>query len=435
MTLKQTARASRASSHGASARRLRAGLALAAALATAGAHAADIEVLHWWTSGGEAKALGELIKKLESDGHRWRDFPVLGGGGDNAAILLKTRVVSGYPPTAAQIKGPEIQQWAKENYLATVTDAAKAQDWDSSLPRVVAAAMKYQGRYVAAPVNVHRVNWMWINTAALKKAGVEPPTTWDELFKVADALQKAGIIPIAHGGQPWQDFTLFESIVLGQGGAGFYNKVFVELDAASIQSPTMAKSLETFRKVRQYMDKGTPNREWNAATAMVIKGQAAIQFMGDWAKGEFSRAGKVPGQDYLCVPAPGTDKSYSYNIDSFAFFRQRQDDAKKAQADLAAALMSPEFQETFNLAKGSIPVRTNANMSKFDACAQRSAKDFKATAEAGTLVPSIAHHMAAPEVVFSGMQNAVSAFFNEGASISETQARMVAAAKAAEVRE
>ena len=403
---------------------------LTAAIATCatGAYAADIEVLHWWTSGGEAKALSELTKKLETNGHRWRDFSVTGGGGDNAMLLLKTRVVSGYPPMAAQIKGPEIGDWADDGLLADISDIAKAGNWDATLPAVVANAMKHEGRYVAAPVNVHRVNWMWINPQVLKKAGVEPPATWDALIASADAIRKAGFTPIAHGGQPWQDFTLFESVALGVGGADFYKKAFVTLDPVALQGPTMTKALDTFKSLHKLIDAGANNREWSAATAMVINGKAAVQFMGDWAKGEFARAGKQPGRDYLCLPAPGTEKAYTYNIDSFAFFRQRQDDARKAQADLANALMGAEFQENFNLAKGSIPARTNSRMDRFDDCAKRSAEAFRSTAQSGGLVPSVAHRMAAPEAVQAAMQSAVSNFFNDpGMSTRDAQIRLAQA--------
>jgi len=403
---------------------VRAAVLCALALAPA-ARAADIEVLHWWTSGGEAKALSELTRKLEASGYRWRDFSVVGGGGDNASIVLKTRVVSGYPPTAAQIKGPEIQDWAREGYLADLNEVARAGNWDATLPNVVAAAMKYNGRYVAAPVNVHRVNWMWINPEVLKKAGVETPTSWDDLLKSADKIRAAGFIPIAHGGQPWQDFTIFESVALGVGGADFYKKAFVELDTASLQGQTMDKVLDTFKSLRKLIDNGAPNREWNAATAMVINGKAAVQFMGDWAKGEFAKAGKQPGRDYLCLPAPGTENAFSYNVDSFAFFKQNREDAKRGQNDFANALMGPEFQENFNLIKGSIPVRLNARMDRFDDCAKRSAEAFKATAQSGKLVPSVAHHMAAPEAVQAGMQNLVSNFFNGNMDKRDLEAAFV----------
>ena len=405
--------------------------ALAMVVGSTAALAGEVEVLHYWTSGGEAKSVAELKKIMEAKGHVWKDFAVAGGGGDNAATVLKSRVVSGNPPSAAQIKGPAIQEWASEGVLANIDSVAKAEKWDSVLPKVVADVMKYKGNFVAVPVNVHRVNWMWANAAVLKKAGVAGmPKTWDEFFVAADKIKKAGLIPVAHGGQNWQDFTTFESVVLGVGGTKFYSDALVKLDQKALTGDTMKKSLETFRKIKGYTDAAAPGRDWNLATAMVMQEKAAFQFMGDWAKGEFIAAGKVPGKDFLCAAAPGTANAFTFNVDSFAMFKLKDSGAQKAQADLSAAIMGTEFQEIFNLNKGSIPVRLNMNMAKFDDCAKQSAKDFVETAKTGGLVPSAAHGMAISPAVEGAIKDAVSQFWNDDKiSVQEAQKRIAAAAK------
>lgn len=405
--------------------------ALVAVLAGAGAaHAGEVEVLHWWTSGGEAKAASALKAQLQKQGHTWKDFAVAGGGGDSAMTVLKSRVVSGNAPAAAQIKGPSLQEWAAEGVLTNIDSVAAAGKWDEVIPPVVANIMKYKGHYIAAPVNVHRVNWLWVNPEALKKANAKVPTTWDEFFTTAEALKKAGIIPVAHGGQNWQDFTTFEAVAIGLGGVDFYKKALVQLDAATLQGPQMEKVLTTFKRIKDYTDKNAPGRDWNLATAMVIKGEAGMQLMGDWAKGEFIAAGKTPGKDFLCTAAPGSSKAYTFNIDSFAMFKLKNTANEKAQQDLAAAIMSPEFQEVFNLNKGSIPVRTGMKMDKFDDCAKQSAADFAADAKAGTLVPSIAHGMAVPAAAEGAMKDVVSQFWNsDKMTAKEAQSRLVAASK------
>lgn len=405
-------------------------LAMAGLLSATLAQAGEVEVLHWWTSGGEAKAAAELKATMQKKGHSWKDFAVAGGGGDAAMTVLKSRVVSGNAPAAAQIKGPSIQEWAREGVLANMDSVAKAEKWDELLPKVVADGLKYKGNYVAAPVNVHRVNWLWANPEAFKKAGAKLPTTWDEFFVAAEALKKAGVIPVAHGGQNWQDFTTFESVALGVGGADFYRKALVQLDAGSLKSPTMQKVLETFKKVKSYTDKNAPGRDWNLATAMVIKGEAGMQLMGDWAKGEFIAAGKVPGKDFACVAAPGTAKAFTYNVDSFALFQLKDAANQKAQQDLAAAIMSPEFQEVFNLNKGSIPVRLNMKLDKFDDCAKTSAADFVASNKGGSLVPSIAHGMAVPSSVEGAMKDVVSQFWNDDKmTVAAAMDKLASAAK------
>ena len=406
-------------------------LALAGALAVqTPAVAGEVEVLHWWTSGGEAISVAELKKILESKGDKWKDFAVAGGGGENAMTVLKSRVVSGKPPTAAQVKGPGIQEWGAEGVLANLDDVAKAGTWDSLLPPVVADIMKYKGHYVAVPVNVHRVNWMWANPEVFKKAGAKIPTTWDEFAVAADKIQKAGFIAVAHGGQPWQDATLFETISLGVGGADWYRKAYVNLDPAALSSATMEKSFATLRMVQKYIDKDAANRDWNLATAMVINGKAAMQFMGDWAKGEFKAANKVAGKDFVCAAAPGTKGAYTFNVDSFIMFTQKDPDAQKAQAHLASAIMEPQFQEVFNLNKGSIPVRLGMDMSKFDQCGKDSAQSFTASIKANTLVPSWAHEMAMPPAIKGNMFDVVTNFMNTpGMTPKQAAEKMAAAAK------
>jgi len=175
----------------------------------------------------------------------------------------------------------------------------------------------------------------------------------------------------------------------------------------------MSRSLETFRRIKGYTDAASPGRAWNLATALVIQEKASFQLMGDWAKGEFSAAGKVPGKGYNCAGAPGTANAFTFNVDSFVMFKLKDVGAQKAQADLAAAIMGTEFQEVFNLNKGSIPVRLNMEMAKFDDCAKLSSKDFVATAKAGGLVPSVAHAMAISPAAEGAIKDAISQFWND----------------------
>jgi glucose/mannose transport system substrate-binding protein len=396
--------------------------------ASAGLHAGEVEVLHYWTSGGEAKSVAELKDMMAKRGHTWKDFSVTGGGGQNAMAVLKQRVLAGNAPAAANIKGPAIQEWAELGVLTSLDAMASFEKWDETLPKVVADQMKYKGRYVAVPVNVHRVNWLWANTAVLKKAGVTAlPKTYDEFFAAADKIKAAGFIPVAHGGQDWQDFTVFESVVLGVGGPVLYEKALLKLDRAAINSDEMKKALETFRRIKSYTDANSAGRDWNVTTELVINGKAGFQFMGDWAKGEFLAAGQTPGKEFTCSAAPGTANAYTFNVDSFAMFQLKSWEAQKAQGFLAYLLMGKDFQEKFNLRKGSIPVRLGMNMEKFDDCAKTSSKDFVATSNSGALVPSVAHGMALASSQQAAMRAAVSEFWdNDKLSVNDAVANLVA---------
>jgi glucose/mannose transport system substrate-binding protein len=395
-------------------------------VAATAAHAGGtVEVLHWWTSGGEAKAVGELKNAFEAQGGTWIDSPIAGGGGDPAMTALRARVVAGNPPTAVQLKGPGIQEWAREGAVADIDAVATAEAWDDKLPPVLAGIMKYEGKYVAAPVNIHRVDWLWANPEVLAKVGASIPTSWDEFNATAEKLKAAGITPLAHGGQPWQDATVFEVVALGIGGADFYRKALVELDMDALQSETMIKVFDEMRILRGFVDPNFSGRDWNLATAMVMNGDAAFQIMGDWAKGEFLAADKVPGEDFLCAPAPGN--AFILNSDSFVMFKVSGADRVEGQQVLASLIMSPDFQETFNLAKGSIPARIDVPLGEFDSCAQKSRADLTAAIEADTLVPSMAHEMAIPRSIRGEFLDVVTEHFNSEMSSQDAVNRLVEA--------
>jgi len=377
------------------------------------AQAGEVEVLHWWTSGGEAKSISVLKDMLEEQGHSWKDFAVAGGGGESAMTVLKTRAVSGNPPSAAQIKGHDIQEWGGLGFLTNLDDVAKQGGWDDAVPSMVTDIMKWEGEYVAVPVNVHRVNWLWANPEVLKKSGVAVPTTLDEFFVAGDKIKAAGFIPLAHGGQPWQDATVFEAVALDVLGSEDYVKAFVDLDMDVLAGPKMVEVFTKFQRIHDYIDSNSPGRDWNVATSMVINGEAAMQIMGDWAKGEFTAAGKVPGKDYICAPAPGTAGQFTHNVDSFAFFELKDPENIKAQKALAATILDKKFQEVFNLNKGSIPVRLDMDMSKFDKCALDAMATFKSTAKTGDLVPSMAHGMSTTSYAQGAIFDVVTNFFND----------------------
>jgi glucose/mannose transport system substrate-binding protein len=294
---------------------------------------------------------------------------------------------------------------------------------------VLAEIMKYKGKYVAAPVNIHRVDWLWANPELLARVGADVPTTWEQFNATAEKLKAAGITPLAHGGQPWQDATVFEVVALGLGGADFYRKALVELDPEALQSDTMVAVFDQMRTLRGYVDEGFPGRDWNLATSMVMNGEAAFQIMGDWAKGEFLAAGKVPGEDFLCAPAPGN--AFILNSDSFVMFKVKGDDWVEGQKVLASLIMSPGFQETFNLAKGSIPARVDVPLDEFDICAQKSHEDLTAAMAAGTLVASMAHEMAVSRSIRGEIMDVVTEHFNTDMSSQDAVQRLVDAVQRA----
>ena len=398
---------------------------VSATMATGAVAAESVEVLHWWTSGGEAAALGVLKKDLESQGITWNDMPVAGGGGEAAMTALRARVTSGNPPSAVQALGFDITDWAKQGVVANLNDLAGKEGWDNVVPTALQKFSKHDGKWVAAPVNVHSTNWVWANKAVLDKAGVNTmPQNWDEFIVALDKVQKAGYVGLAHGGQAWQDATLFDGVVLTTGGVDFYNKAFVQKDPKALNSATMVKAFDRMSQLRSYVDKDFSNRDWNLASAMVIEGKAGFQIMGDWAKGEFLKAKKVPNKDFLCMRVPGTQGMVSFNSDQFMMFKVGAD-SQGAQTKLAKAIMNPSFQSAFNVVKGSVPARTDVPNTAFDDCGKKGMADLADANKSGQLVGSMAHGHAVPASIKNGFYDVITGHFN-GTMTSAAAAKAMA---------
>ena len=371
----------------------------------------SVEVLHWWTSGGEAAVLNALKRDMNSKGYHWVDSPIAGGG-EQAMTTLKARVNSGNPPTAVQFPGFDITDWAAQGALADLNSVAAKEGWDNIVPKALQKFSKYQGKWVAVPVNVHSTNWVWMNKKILDEVGGgKIPDNWNDFMSLANKVQKAGYIGLAHGGQAWQEATMFDGVVLSAGGVDFYKRAFVDLDPKALNSRTMVTAFLRMEELRSLVDENFSGRDWNLATAMVIEGQAGMQLMGDWAKGEFLNARKKPGTDFVCFRVPGSQGSVTFNSDQFAMFKVGANLAA-AQNQLAISIMSPDFQIAFNVVKGSVPARADVSDRDFDACGKKGMKDLAEANSKGTLLGSMAHGHAVPAGVKNAVYDVVTAHFN-----------------------
>ncbi len=404
----------------------------AAAAFSVSAHAADksVQVIHWWTSGGEAAALGVLKNDLASQGVTWKDVPIAGGGGAQAMTTLRARLLAGDPPTASQMLGFTITDWAKQGVLQDLTPLAVKGNWAQKVPKALQQFDVYQGKWIAAPIDVHSTNWVWANKAVLEKAGVTTePKTWDDFIADLEKVKKAGFIGLAVGGQSWQEATMFDGVVLSTGGPDFYRKAFIDRDQAALSSPLMLKAFERMTELRKYVDPNFANRDWNVATGMVINGKAGFQIMGNWALGEFNHANKVPDKDYLCFNVPGTQGSVIYNSDVFAFFKVGASE-KAAQDMMAEDVMSPKVQIGFNVLKGSAPAVLGTPDTDFNACGKKAIAQLAYADKHNTLLGSMSQGYAVPPAIQNAFFDVISREFNGQITPQEAVKQLAAAAKA-----
>nr|WP_297357067.1 ABC transporter substrate-binding protein [uncultured Caldimonas sp.] len=392
--------------------------------AAAQAQALKAEVIHWWTSGGESAAMREFANAFKATGGTWVDNAVAGAEPARAAAV--NRIVGGNPSTAAQFNiSKQFHDLIDEGLLNNMDAVAQKEGWDKLFPAPIINSVKVKGHYYAVPVNIHMPGWFWYSKSAFNKAGIKAePQNVDELFAALDKLKAAGVVPLALGGQPWQEKITFDTLLANVGGKDLFMKVYRDGDIKAINSAEFKRVLTTFKRLRDYVDAGSAGRNWNDATSMVIAGKAGIQIMGDWAKGEFNAANQTAGKEFGCFPGLGAKSPYIISGDVFVFPKTSDANAVKAQQTLATLMTSPQTQVAFNNKKGSIPIRTDVDASKMDVCAQAGIRIMK---DPSRHLPN-AEMLVTPDVN-GALQDVITKYWNNSQSVDDVVKAFASAVK------
>ena len=249
---------------------------------------ASLQVLHWWTSSGERKAVDVLSNKLAEQNIQWRDFAIPGGAGIGAGKVLKSMVLAGHAPEVTQLNGVIFGEWADLGLLLELDNVAAQGNWQKLLFPTVWSLLNNHGHVVAAPLGIHRINNLYYNVAVFNRLGLSVPRSWDEFDKVAAKLKQAGIAPLAQSSESWQVATLFETLVLSEGGPGYYRQLFVDLSPRAFADARLLRALKRLRELKQVMQLPVKERPWTEVARQLADGEAGMFIMGDWAKGDFN---------------------------------------------------------------------------------------------------------------------------------------------------
>ncbi len=348
---------------------LAAGLLLGAAPIAAAAD--ELIVYHGWSSKAEVAALNILQGALNEKGHTWKDLAIPHNSGVNVSIV--NMVTGGDPPNAFVTSDPHIfRDLAGLGLERDLTDYYKEIGAADNFFPIVRELSTVDGKMVKVPLFLHIDGMVYWNMDVAKKAGVDP-TAWksvDEMIADFPKIKAAGFVPAAVGGQAFQVGYLFHAMVAALAGPDIYNRIYSETpDPTAFDTPEVRKAIEV---VRAFSNEATPeseNRPWNETTNTVISGQALFHIMGDWMKGEWLAAGKVPGVDFGCEVIPGS-LAVPVTSDAMGILGGQPAEKDKAELDLVAAFVDPIVSAKANQQKGSTSPRSDAPTEFRDACNQ-----------------------------------------------------------------
>ena len=370
----------------------------------------ELELLHAWSSGDGNAAIEALIEGFQEE-HPDVEFaeePVNGAARSNLDQVISNKLQANDPPSTFQswpgkhlatyegafedIEGDVWNDDLKENYLAGPQEQAQ-----------------YNGTYVTVPLNIHRINNLFYNTAVVEEAGVDPESfssPSDVVDACATIAEETDAVPFAQQTSgTWSTVQLWETILLGQAGIdGYESFINGEGDREAVQS-----ALEAVVELSEYYPSDSSSISFTEANTMVMEGDAAFIHQGDWAAGAYSGADDFNyGEDWNQVTYPGTSGSYLLNMDSFPYMANNP--SPEATRQFLSYCGTAEGQVLFNAEKGSIPPRSDADVSSLNQFQQDQYDDFNA---ADNQPPSIEHGLAVTPGVKTNISSAFSGFLED----------------------
>lgn len=356
---------------------------------TGGDMTSQVEVFSWWTGGGEAAGLDEMIKifAAEDPDIEFINSAVAGGAGTNARAVLASRLQANDPPDSWQgHAGQElIGTYVAADQIEPLNFLYDQEGWLDVMPETLIPLISKDGNIYSVPVNIHRANVLWANPTVLADAGVEMPTTLAEFFTALDALQASGMAEPLAMGEQWTSMHLFETIMLASMGPDAWDGLWdgsVAWDSAEV-----TQGLEDFAKILDYTNSDASALAWQDAGQLVLDGTAAFNIMGDWQEGFFREVGAVPGTDYVWAATPGTEGNFQFLSDSFVLAKSAPHrDAAIAWLTVAG---SNAGQDAFNPVKGSIPARNDADRSLYGEYLLSAMDDWASNRVVGSLTHGV----------------------------------------------
>jgi len=373
--------------------------------------AGELEIFSWWTGGGEEEGLLALFELFKEDNPDVEiiNAAVAGGAGTNAKAVLKTRMLGGNPPDSFQIHaGMELTTtYVVTGMMEPLTDYFDEWGVKDKFPQGLLDIVSYKGDIYSVPVNVHRGNIVFYNKEIFDELGLKEPTNWAEFITALNTVQEAGYVPLAMGDKnKWPAGQLFEAIMVAEYGAEEYNKLF--RGEAPFDQVALDRALDKIYELTNYFNKDHAALTWQDATRLLYDNEAVFNLMGDWAEGYMKTLGWTPGEDFGWFELPGTQNSFMLISDTFGLPKGAPN--RENAIKWLEFLSTREAQDTFNPIKGSIPARTDADMSKYDAYLTSTIEDFSTK----IITPSIAHGSAADESFITSMNDAINILLTTG---------------------
>jgi glucose/mannose transport system substrate-binding protein len=393
-------------------------------------NADQVEILTWWTDGSDQLGNAALQRTFEAQFPKREliDSSVNGSGGGNARKAIAFRLDADNPPDSFLAhNGAELSAYVEAGALQDLNSFYTDADLASVIPASLIQSVKVDGKVYGVPINVHRANVVWANTAVLAAAGIRtsiPPVSIDEWLGNLEQVRASGVeFPLALG-ESWTQVQLFENVLLADLGPDGYLGLWS--GDVAWDDPRVDTAIGHYGELLGYANPNFDNLDWTQATALVMTTSAAYTVIPDWADGRFRQQGLTYGKEYIAFATPGTDGLFDYFADSFTLPVGAAHDA--AARDWLTAVASADGQLAFSKAEGSIPARNDIDISSLGEYQQKSITAFANS----RVVPSLSQGTVASPTWLAAITTAVVDFGHSHKAVALSTALVNAAAAAQE---
>src|SRR6185369_1843222 len=404
-----------------------------------------LEAYSWWTRPSEQKAfdrvLGIYNEKKHGESEAFNQV-TSDSNADEVRAMLTARLLAGAPPSTFQANaGADLLRWtamdttetalASASRIAPLDELFQRTGLTGALPRDLYQALLAgpQRLPYAVPLNIHRLNLIYFNSAALEryKAANAGQSFLDPALlcpsDVATRLDDPDArleLRIAVGTKDSFTLTLFalENMLPAVSGTTRYNEggtLYDELFLGTLSEADWHEPVVRALQCVQYLSRSflrTGDLSWADALIRVEAGDADFSVMGDWANGELKPAlaeGRVDVQ-----PFPGSEGTFVFTSDTFPLPVAAP--YAGASEELLDTLASREAQLAFSQEKGSIPARGDISTADLLASLGERAAQTRRDFDSPSIHKSIATSGLFPPYYPSDLSTRLSAMTAEGAS-------------------
>ena len=307
--------------------------------------------------------------------------------GDDVAAYVGPRIEGGDPPDVAILPQPGVlRTFAGQGDLIDIEDAA-GDEIDANFAPTAREVASVDGTLYGVWFKAAQKSTVWYNVAVFEGAGVEPPTTIEELQQVAETISDYGVEPYSIGADVgWPLSDLFENIYLRTAGPDMYDQLAVHdipwTDPSVKDALTVMADIVGDETLLAGGATGAAQTDFNGSVTQVFADppKGAIIFEGDFVGGVISgETDAQVGTDADFFDFPSIDGSESAVVGG-GDFAVLLDDTEGGRA-LIEYLATPEAAEIWAAEGGYISPNTQVDPSVYpDEVSQRAAQ---ALVEAG----------------------------------------------------